>query len=85
MAFGAVSADVSHILQGGGNGYDYPVPAVKFPEPESNYLPPQECPPGTFGQYPNCQRPQPRKLFDCWLAWLKKEPSKFDETQLLQY
>ncbi len=38
LAIGAVYGDVSH-LQGGSNGYDYPVPSVKFPEPENNYLP----------------------------------------------
>lgn len=63
LAIGAVSGDVSHILQGGSNGYDYPVPSVGLPEPENNYLPPvvappPQCPPGTYGQYPNCQRPR---------------------------
>ncbi|KAJ6635504.1 hypothetical protein Bhyg_14090 [Pseudolycoriella hygida] len=70
-AIAAVSADVSHLLQGGNNGYNYPQPPHhedhNHGTPTNNYLPPspqpqpqpQQCPPGTFGQYPNCQGPAP--------------------------
>lgn len=55
LAIGAVSADVSH-LQGGSDGYDYPVPSVRLAEPDNNYLPPVA----------------PRKLFNLWLLSHKR-------------